>query len=462
MPDPARITADTDAPWRRIERFLDNGSLIPVLGRAVITFGDDDQPLYPWLVEQVATNLCLSQVPTTLHGLVCRRAEKDRSGIERAIEDVCMEVDEVLAKHSPPPGKLLRALAGLSQCRAFFTLGCDSLMQHALRDVRGYAREPWVFAPDRETTDLPPIAGAATTLGYLFGRANANPGSFQLWDADAVEFVWKLQSVYPTLPELQKTLTQNNLLFIGADISDWALRFLLRTLRNAPLLVGSGKKLFITEPVPDGSPPRPDETVVFYDALKKDISVLRMNPIDFARRFCEVAAAQKPLLTASGSVGSTHLPLMEPTATDHSIFISYAHSDGPAAFRIAEKLAAQGCIVWLDKERLTCGDEFENHLEQAVMKRCGFFVSVISRTTESRSESYFHKERNWAAQRFASMPSHARPFYFPVIIDDTQHPLKHEPLAFAKIDAERAPSGEISDDLARKLAEYQQRLRTPA
>ena len=113
--------------------------------------------------------------------------------------------------------------------------------------------------------------------------------------------------------------------------------------------------------------------------------------------------------------------------------------------------------VWLDHDRLTCGDDFENDLEEAVKRRCGFFVSVISRTTEGRVQAYFHKERNWAAERFQSMPQ-TWSFYFPVVIDDAPLPPRHEPTIFRSKDAEPALGGEISDALAAKLAELQRRL----
>lgn len=153
---------------------------------------------------------------------------------------------------------------------------------------------------------------------------------------------------------------------------------------------------------------------------------------------------------------------MEPVMPGGSIFVSYSHApgDAAAAFRIVKKLRTAGCLVWLDDERLICGDDFDSNLEDAVCRHCGFFISVISRTTEGRSESYYHKERNWATQRVQSM-THSRPFYFPVAIDDTPLPPRHEPRAFANIDAEQAAGGEISAAFAARLAALQQRLLNP-
>jgi TIR domain/SIR2-like domain len=439
--------------WRKIERFLKARTLVPVLGPGIITFGEDDRLLYPWVTEQVAMRLGLESVPPSMHALVCAHLRKNGR-----VEDVCIEIDDLLDSSALEPGPLLRALASVSQCRLFFTLGFDPLMERALNLLRGNGRpvtKSWRFSLDSVATDLPNPVVAGAVLGYLFGKASPNPG-YLLWDADAIEFVWQLQRQLPALNALGQTLSENNLLIMGASYPDWLVRFLLRAIRQRPFTEGSGRDFLLAE----SEPPSQADAVVFYESLRRNIQVFPGDPIAVTREFCRRAHAQEPPLTAGIAPGTNlTLPLMEPEMSDGSIFISYSHApaDAAGAFRIVEKLRAAGCVVWLDEERLTCGDDFENHLEDAVRRHCGFFVSVISRATEGRSESYYHKERKWAAQRFDSM-THARPFYFPVTIDDTPLPPRQEPRAFAAIDVERAPGGEISDQLTGRLAALQQRL----
>lgn len=458
MPNTATLPSDA---WRKIDGFLKDRTLIPVLGRGAITFGEDDQPLYPWLIQQIAERQGISSAPQTLHLLVCAHVKENQRSIEEAIEDICLDLDDLLdPKHRPKPGPLMRTISSLAQLRAVFTLGCDTLLEDALREVRGYQRERWVFATDRTPVDLPALPKGDTinpVLGYLFGKASASPG-FQLWDADTVEFVHQLQRSLPTLPNLGTVFAEHHFLFIGADLTDWAMRFLLRVIRNRPLIEGSSRRWLLL----DGDPPQDAQSVVFFESLKRGMTVINADPIAFAREFCTHALAQQPALTSGTLPGSgAHVPLMDAITPDGSIFISYAHVDAIAAFEVVARLRAKGCDVWLDRDRLTCGDDFENNLSLAVKKQCGFFVSLISRSTESKTESYYHKERNWAAERSLSMVGHARPFYFPIIIDDTPHPIQHEPKAFSTKDAEQAPGGRISETLAVKLAELQQRLRTP-
>ena len=454
---PATSGRDGNAEfWRKIERFLKARNLVPVLGPGIITFGDDDRLLYPWITEKVASRLGLDSAPANIHEMVCTHLRNN--GL---VEDVCIEIDDLLDSSKIEPGPLLRSLASVSQCSLVFTLGFDPLMERALNLIRGAGHpvtKSWSFSLGSVATDLPNPAASGTLVGYLFGRASPNPG-YLLWDADSIEFVWQLLRQLPALNTLGQTLSENNLLFMGASHPEWLMRFLLRAIRQRPFTEGSGKNYLLV----DSEQHVQKAGALFFESLRRGIQLLPGEPLAFAREFCQRAHAQEPPLTA-GVVPGTNLaiPLMEPKTPDGAIFISYAHAakDAEATFRIVEKLRAAGCLVWLDDDRLTCGDNFENHLEDAVRRHCGFFVSVISRTTEGRSESYYHKERNWAAQRMQGMAEN-RPFYFPVTIDDTPLPPRHEPRAFAAIDAEAAPGGDISEVFATHLATLQQRLLTP-
>ncbi|MGA7395186.1 MAG: toll/interleukin-1 receptor domain-containing protein [Terrimicrobiaceae bacterium] len=441
--------------WRKIERFLKARTLVPVLGPGVITSGESDELFYPWLTAQVASRLGLDPAPASMHELVCAHLRDNGR-----VEDVCIEIDDLLDSAAIEPGPLLKTLASVAQCRLFLTLGFDPLMERALNLLRGAGRpitRTWCFSLDRESVDLPNPAGSRALLGYLFGKASPNPG-YLLWEADAIEFVWQLLRQLPALNMLGRALSESNLLILGTSLPDWLVRFLLRAIRQRPFTEGSGRNFLLA-----GCEPSQADAVVFYESLRRGIHVLPVEPLDFTREFCRRAHAQEPPLT-SGVVPGTNLaiPLMEPVMPGGSIFVSYshAHGDAAAAFRIVGKLRAAGCLVWLDDDRLICGDDFESNLEDAVCRHCGFFISVISRTTEGRSESYYHKERNWAAQRVQSM-THARPFYFPLVIDDTPVPPRFEPRAFAHIDAERAAGGEISDALVTRIFELQQRLLNP-
>ena len=455
------MTAGTDERfWVRLERYLRAGRLIPVLGPGCITFGEDDVLLYPWLAKQLVDRLNIElppafQPPLDLHAVACAHIAAGGS-----VEDLSVELDILLDSSELKPSQLLRDLARIGALTHFLTLGFDPLLECAISEVRyGGVQKPrvWDFSLGQPAEDLPFGTKDApqTLIGYLFGRVSPSP-SFHIWDHDAIEFVWSLQRALPSLNTLATTLASNNLLILGTDFADWLERFFLRVIKNKPLREDPGLPFLIAERRVGAEA----EAVLFYDALGGRIEILHDSPLDFAREFVERALRGFGL--PSQKVRTPLPPPMDRDIPAGAIFLSYCHADRDLAFRIAEKLQRLGCLVWLDRDRLGAGDNFENHLEDAV-KHCSLFLSLITSTTESRVESYFHRERRWAAaraQQFA--PNEA--FYIPLASENVPSDPQREPREFRTIHVERTqredpakPETEnISDALCERLRGLQQ------
>jgi hypothetical protein len=148
--------------------------------------------------------------------------------------------------------------------------------------------------------------------------------------------------------------------------------------------------------------------------------------------------------------------VVEDEIPNGAIFISYAREDETSVVQLVRGLRDAGCILWYDRERLKAGDNWRNQLEDAVKKRCGIFLSVISQTTQSTRESYYHLERNWAAQR-AERIAHDEEFYIPVVIDDTSKMASREPRVFHSIQATRLVGGDVTSHFSNRVYELQQK-----
>ena len=121
-----------------------------------------------------------------------------------------------------------------------------------------------------------------------------------------------------------------------------------------------------------------------------------------------------------------------------------------------EQLEAGGCIVWFDLERLKPGDHWPMELEAEVSRRCCLFISVVSQTTETEFEAYYHKERHWAANRAENF-SQREPFYLPVVIDESPFEFQREPHLSHEVNATRAPGGALPDEFVTHVRSIQQR-----
>jgi hypothetical protein len=137
-----------------------------------------------------------------------------------------------------------------------------------------------------------------------------------------------------------------------------------------------------------------------------------------------------------------------------AVFISYSRDDTEAVRRLVRGLRGAQVPVWLDKQRLRAGENYERSLEFAVKNGCSFFLSIVSRATETDPERFVHQERHWAAQRHVE----GFVFYIPVIIDETAQPTG-EPAEFAKIHFERLSGGNTTAAFATRLRQLVEEYR---
>jgi len=125
-----------------------------------------------------------------------------------------------------------------------------------------------------------------------------------------------------------------------------------------------------------------------------------------------------------------------------AVFLSYASQDAEAAQRICEALRSAGVEVWFDQSELRGGDAWDTMIRTQI-RTCGFFVPVISATTNGRDEGYFRREWRLAVERTADMADD-RAFLVPVVIDGTTETPGRVPDAFRKVQWTRLPGGQCT------------------
>jgi len=443
--------------WEDLLTYIDNGSVIPVLGQGTITFGESDQPFYGWLARRFAEKLGIPREEgapeANLNDIACQHLL--RGGAPNLLY---LRLSQIIEKECPAPGPTLEALAGIHAFKLFLTTTFDPLLERAIDKVR-YGGKPrttiGAFSPEADDVDLPARMAdlQEAHVHHLLGRASPKP-NYVVWEEDAMEFVCGLQRRLEKMENLARDLHQHSLLVLGLSFSDWLVRFFLRTAKQQRLsqitelqYMAEGPK----ESLPAGM-------VMFFGGLARNVTILPTTPaafiVELARRWeaLHPAAEQEPKF----------LPLPDRTMPDHAIFISYAREDEEAARVLKAALEKAGCTVWYDRERLKPGAHWHAHLEDAVKDRCGLFISLISPTTEATPEAYYHLERNWAAER-ASRFSEGEEFYLPVVIDSMiPVPTLREPRLARKYQATQLPGGAASEEFAQHVRRLQEiRIQAP-
>jgi TIR domain len=140
-----------------------------------------------------------------------------------------------------------------------------------------------------------------------------------------------------------------------------------------------------------------------------------------------------------------------PKASDTPIFLSYANEDFEVADRVRALLEGVPLPVWMDKgkqreHRLNPGDIYDKKIRE-VIRKCSFFMPLLSRNTNELGESYFRREWGWALERLPNRTGNESIFIIPVIVDGlAAGELDNVPEAFKKTHIWRLPNGERSED----------------
>lgn len=439
--------------WEDLLTLIEDGQVIPVIGAGVVTRGDDQAPFYPWLARRLAERLNL-QVETLPSPLDLNSVATAHLLNRGDVNLLYTRLFRIVRDECPSPGKALLDLASVSAFNLYLSTTFDPLLQQALNLVRygGADRTSvYAFSTKTEVMDLPSRRRdlPGSNVFHMLGRVSSSP-EYVVWEEDMLEFMFSLNKHMPLMERLGRDLKEHGLLFLGLHFSDWLVRFFLRVSKQEALSTPRVHRAYFADGPGEYSP---ESLVVFLNAVSRDINVMCQNPVDFCSELARRWRDRHPSVPAA----TQFLPPTSAQMPRGAIFVSYAREDESAAANLVRGLQSAGCAVWYDRERLRPGQDWHNSLEDEVKKRSGLFLSVISRTTESSRESYYHLERNWAAAR-AERLAHDEEFYIPVVVDDSPLGATREPLIFRHVQATRLPGGEVPESFALNLLELQRKV----
>ena len=466
--------------WEDLLAFVEEKHVIPVVGPELCTIVVDGQelPLYRVLAERLLAKYGLSATPVAgiepasnndiilragfeLNDAVSALLQRGRhlSSLYRPIHDLM----RALLDESEGAPSALCDLAGILDFRLFVTTTFDDLLARAINKVRfkGAALTDQIsYAPNlpkAEERDIPESpSGTYCGLLYLLGRASAS-GFFAADDEDVLEFLHHLLAEHGDRQKNVFTeLRQRHLLLIGCNLPDWLSRFFLRLTNEQRLseehrpkqefLVGyetahdRGLTLFL-ERFSHNSHVYPGDARTFVAELSQRWK--KRNPP--APPHLVVGKADAPAIPANGE-----------------IFLSYSHTDIAAAQTLRAELEAliKDGVIWFDKSALQPGDEWKEQILAAI-KRCDLFLPVLSASTESRTDGFFHTE--WQAGVDRAKDVLGRTCLVPVVIDPVfdgnVDSFQLIPPRFRDEQFGHAPAGHLSEALSKTIITAVRELR---
>jgi hypothetical protein len=396
--------------------------------------------LYSYLAEKLAGYLGLSAegLPEggELNELACRFLAQGNQveDIYPALKTVAQGIDSL-----PIPEPLLQ-LAAIRPLELFVTTTFDSFLARALNRQRfgGSTRtQILAYAPNQIIEDLPTESRSAglPIVYHLFGRLSATP-SYAVTQEDIVEFFHALQSPTRQPKLLFDELNRKSLLLIGSRFNGWLTRFFIRMAKTQRLSAG-GRSDYLA----DAEVSNDHNLVAFLKHFSKATKVFRSgSAVEFVaelhRRWTERHPGGSERVSASVEGGPAHLPVEQ-----GAVFLSYASADFPAANKIKAALEDAGVAVFIDREGLQSGDDWEAKLRSNI-HQCCLFLPIISRQTLTSDRRFFRVEWNLALEE-AQMASFAEDeaFLLPVVIDDTPISEPAIPARFRKVQWTSLPEG---------------------
>ncbi|MFO1433451.1 MAG: toll/interleukin-1 receptor domain-containing protein [Candidatus Competibacteraceae bacterium] len=242
-------------------------------------------------------------------------------------------------------------------------------------------QQPRIFKPAEAGANHRPV------VYNLCGTLEA-PDSLVLTENDLLDF---LVSVIKGTPPLSPFITSHfsdpgsSFLFIGFGFSHWYVRILLHMLKTYDhrnrLLALEDKSFFVAPDEP--------ETAVFFE---------QQHCIEF-KHLSWQSFAEELRQRYAGFVSSA--PRLATTVPIDAlrVFLCHSHLDREAVAQLGQQLQALGIGIWLDKQNLRGGDNWEHLIPQVIQKQVDYVLVLQSPNMVGKVESYLYTEISEALER---------------------------------------------------------------
>jgi hypothetical protein len=429
--------ADDELLWDSLLEYIAAGSIVPVVGRDLLTIRDAsgvERPLYAELADELArqlrTPMPRSGGEANPLGAVASQYLLNGGDWRR----IYAYMNRVLDQYNGlPVPEALQKLASIEPFRLYVTATFDSLLPQAIAATRGAMPRVYAFDPEAPFPEFDKAGlDAQPTVFHLLGRASAIP-NYVVTEEDAFEFAVVMLSKHMT--SIVDLLGYKNLLIVGCRFPNWLVRFLLRVTRRKRLLHTTDRADFVVDP----SARENAELVQFLQTFRTQTEIFTTAPLAFVdeldRRWrAYVQTKRGPLPEA-----------MKPCA----VFLSYAHEDREVAAQVASAIEANGPPVWFDRRELGAGDDWERKIMKNI-EMSAMFVPLLSRATLREGPRFYAAEWNCAVK--FSKRWVGSPFIVPLVIDDIDPDNQMLPEEFrSKQASRRGADGTLPADFLQRL-----------
>jgi TIR domain/SIR2-like domain len=465
-------TIELEEFWDDLLAFIEDGRVVPVIGPELhsVVINGCELPLYQVLAERLLQKYGLqgcqagSTLPDADNKVILRKHLELNDAVSalsqrgRRIADLYRPINDLLHNllgAEPVIPRALRDLGCITDFRLLVSTTFDDLLARAIDSTcadTAPSTDQIAYSPNlpgNRHNDLPNITPTnCRGVFYLFGKASPSP-FFAIDDEDVLEFIYSLQAEQGARPErMLAELRRCHLLLIGCNFADWLSRFFIRLANQVRLSGDRPKKEFLV-----GDEVAHDQSLTLF--LERFSRNTRVYPGDAGRFVSELLQRWRERHPAPPRSAPVQTETTRARSGVGEIFLSYSHDDiGPARVLCSELEAIGAGVIWLDKNMLRPGDEWNEQINAAI-KRCDLFLPLLSAQTEVRTDAYFHHEWKIAEKRNNLILG--RKFIVPVVVDPSFSgnivDYKLIPAGFRAMQFGYAPGGHMNDVLQGMMIE---------
>jgi hypothetical protein len=402
----ALATSLHEYDWRTLALSIKQGDCILMLGPDAVTesINSSDVPL----MDSFAGYLCdrlrdRVEIPKGCHVIQVAQAFKNAFG---GSSDLQAAADEFFQAKEGLRNEVLLNLAALP-FRLVINTNPGNQMEDAFRSVDGKQPETDWYQFKGAPKQMVHEGTVETPLVYhLYGNIN-DPKSLVLAEDDLLDFLVNVVSKSPALPNniLSAFRSKDNcFLFLGFGFKQWHLRMLLHVRYKS----GGENRSFALEKFDKSADQISTErTKAFFQEGHK----IYFFEMDLPAFTAELRKWTEKSIYQPGRPGER-----APVPDAAKVFLCHASEDKGKAEALATKLKDAKIKIWLDRNDLEGGMDWDKAIERAINHEVDFFLVLQSNSLLHKEEAYVNKEIKLALERQKRFRSGMR-FIVPVLLD---------------------------------------------
>jgi hypothetical protein len=444
--------------WEDLVDAIIESSLIPVVGSEVRLLDVDGETMSVerWSLEQLPEKLdldndspvvSLNELATQiLRGVPLSKRERRKRRIARRMV-------EIFEDRPPPIPESLLKLAEITHFNLFLTTAVDTLLEQAIEKVRGVPCRTLTNALNGDIDDLDDVSAPDEPVVYhLFGSMPRGdfPGTdIAVTEEDKIEYLQRIGDSARKPQNLVDYIEENELMFLGCNVSDGVAKMMLRKLSDRRLFPEKSFKFVCGRDNVEHS------FQLFLEGLNTDL-LLTTDSREFTD---EMHRRWRSVADDADDVAAQALPATTKRYKNDDesfVFVSYRRDDKPAVKRVIDSLEKKMKIWWDDDME---SGLWENQIETKI-NRCSLFIPILSQRGREPGGSTAKKEWNMALERRQEF-SDDETFIVPLIIDDLEHNADKIPSGLWKEQVYSCRNGKLDDKtLGRIVSAYRSQVRS--